>query len=63
MRRDRSDGLPTERQTYTVREAVESWLEHGLIGRDDRTVTNRTILANTHVIPPLGSRRLSGPHP
>ncbi len=36
MRRDQSDGLPTEHRTYTVREAVESWLEHGLTGRDDR---------------------------
>jgi len=58
MRRDQSDGLPTEHRTYTVREAVESWLEHGLTGRDDHTVTNRTILAQTHVIPALGSRRL-----
>lgn len=47
MRRDQSDGLP-ERQTYTVREAVESWLEHGLTERDDHTVTNRPILAKTH---------------
>jgi hypothetical protein len=52
--RDQSDGL-TERQTYTEREAVESWLEHGLTGRDDHTVTNRTILAKTHVIPALGN--------
>ena len=58
LRRDQSDGLPTEHRTYTVREAVESWLEHGLTGRDDHTVTNRTILAQTHVIPALGSRRL-----
>lgn len=41
-------GLPTERQTYTVREAVESRLEHGLTERDAHTVTNRTILAKTH---------------
>jgi hypothetical protein len=39
LRRDQSDGLPTEHRTYTVREAVESWLEHGLTGRDDHTVT------------------------
>jgi hypothetical protein len=56
--RDQSDGLPTEHRTYTVREAVESWLEHGLIGRDEHTVTNRTILARAHVIPALGNRRL-----
>ena len=40
LRRDQSDGLPTEHRTYAVREAVESWLEHGLTGRDDHTVTN-----------------------
>jgi integrase len=58
LRRDQSDGLPTEHRTYTVRQAVESWLEHGLTGRDEHTVTNRTILARTHVIPALGNRRL-----
>jgi hypothetical protein len=58
LRRDQSDGLPTEHRTYAVREAVESWLEHGLTGRDDHTVTNRTILDQTHVIPALGSRHL-----
>jgi len=35
LRRDQSDVLPTEHRTYTVREAVESWLEHGLTGRDE----------------------------
>jgi integrase len=58
LRRDQSDGLPTEHRTYTVRQAVESWLEHGLTGRDEHTVTNSTILARTHVIPALGNRRL-----
>jgi hypothetical protein len=52
LRRDQTDGLPAEHRTYTVRDAVESWLEHGLIGRDDHTVTNRTILA----IPALARR-------
>ena len=55
LRRDRGDSLPTEQRTYTVREAVESWLQHGLTGRDDHTVTNRTILAETLVIPALGA--------
>ena len=58
LRRDQSDRLSTEHRTYTVREAVESWLEHGLTDRDEHTVTNRTILARTHVIPALGNRRL-----
>ena len=52
LRRDQTDGLPAEHRTYTVRDAVESWLEHGLTGRDDHTVTDRTILA----IPALARR-------
>jgi hypothetical protein len=52
LRRDQTDGLPADHRTYTVRDAVESWLEHGLTGRDDHTVTNRTILA----IPALARR-------
>ena len=50
----RDDGLPAGRRDYTVRQAVESWLEHGLAGRDRSTVRNRTILARRHVLPALG---------
>ena len=57
--RARDDGLPAGRRDYTVRQAVESWLEHGLAGRDRSTVRNRTILARRHVLPALGSRRLA----
>ena len=46
-------------QTYTVRDAVESWLAHGLTGRQVSTVVNRTILARTHLIPALGARKLA----
>jgi Phage integrase, N-terminal SAM-like domain len=42
-----------------VRDAVESWLTHGLTGRQESTVVNRTILARTHVIPALGARKLA----
>ena len=52
------DGLPTQR-AYTVGDAVEAWLVHGLVGRDPNTVANRTSLARTHVIPGLGKRRLA----
>ena len=31
--RDHDDGLPTQR-AYTVGDAVEAWLVHGLVGRD-----------------------------
>jgi hypothetical protein len=56
--RDHEDGLPTQR-AYTVGDAVETWLVHGLVGRDPNTVANRTTLARTHVIPGLGKRRLA----
>jgi hypothetical protein len=56
--RDHDDGLPTQR-AYTVGDAVEAWLMHGLVGRDPHTVANRTSLARTHVIPGLGKRRLA----
>jgi integrase len=56
--RDHDDGLPTQR-IYTVGDAVEAWLAHGLVGRDPNTVANRTSLARTHVIAGLGKRRLA----
>jgi integrase len=59
VQRARDDGLPAGRRDYTVRQAVEAWLEHGLAGRDQSTVTNRTILARRHLLPALGSRRLA----
>jgi integrase len=43
---------------YTVADAVRDWLAFGLIGRDADTITKCTILANTHVIPALGARKL-----
>ncbi len=30
LRGYQTDGLPAEHRTYTVRDAVESWLEHNL---------------------------------
>jgi hypothetical protein len=57
--RDRDDGHVLGGQTYTVRDAVESWLGHGLTGRQESTVVNRTILSRTHVIPALGARKLA----
>ena len=57
--RARDAGLPAGRRDYTVRQAVDSWLEHGLAGRDRSTVRNRTILARRHLLPALGSRRLA----
>jgi len=58
LRRDQADGLPVEQRGYTVREAVQSWLRYGLVGREPSTVENRRIMAEKHVIPALGARKL-----
>lgn len=56
--RDYEDGLAISPHDYTVARAVNDWLSYGLNGRDPQTVTTVTILANTHVIPDLGARKL-----
>jgi len=56
--RDYEDGLAIAPHDYTVTKAVTDWLTYGLNGRDPQTVTTVTILANTHVIPALGARKL-----
>jgi integrase len=56
--RDYQDGLVMEGYGYTVADAVRDWLAFGLSGRDSDTLAKCTILANTHVIPPLGARKL-----
>jgi hypothetical protein len=37
---------------------VEDWLTFGLNGRDPSTIETRRILAEGHVIPALGARKL-----
>ena len=56
--RDHEDGLAVAAHGYTVADAVRDWLAFGLSGRDIATVVKCTILANTHVIPALGARKL-----
>jgi integrase len=56
--REYEDGLVIKGYGYTVADAVKDWLAFGLSGRDDRTITKCTILANTHIIPALGARKL-----
>lgn len=46
---------------YTVTESVRDWLRFGLNGREAATVEKLTILAEQHVIPALGSRKLTDP--
>jgi integrase len=56
--RDHEDGLTIAPHNYTVVDAVREWLRYGLTGRSPATVEKCTILANTHVIPALGARKL-----
>src|ERR1700733_107359 len=44
--------------SYTVAEAVRDWLDKGLKGRDEDTVTANRILAEQHVLPLIGAGRL-----
>jgi integrase len=41
-----------------VADAVKNWLDYGLNGRDEDTIETSRILANQHVIPALGARKL-----
>lgn len=56
--RDYEDGLSAKNDNYTVADAVRDWLEFGLSGREASTINNRRILAEQHVIPALGARKL-----
>jgi integrase len=56
--RDYEDGLALAVNGYTVAQAVEDWLAYGLNGRDPNTVKTRRFLADGHVIPALGARKL-----
>src|SRR5271166_6616820 len=56
--REYEDGLVIGGYGYIVADAVRDWLAFGLSGRDTNTVTKCTILANTHIIPALGARKL-----
>lgn len=57
--RDHEEGARGTGTThYTVAQAVTDWLAYGLSGRDPKTVETRRILAEQHVIPALGGRKL-----
>jgi integrase len=56
--RDLEDGLTIAPNGYTVEDAVTAWLTYGLSGRDRETVNNYRYLAEGHLIPNLGKRKL-----
>jgi integrase len=58
MMRDLDDGLPVASDKYTVADAVGYWLEFGLTKKAPRTISNYKCMANEHIIPSLGKRRL-----
>ncbi|GAA2731541.1 site-specific integrase [Pedococcus aerophilus] len=55
--RDHRDGISVAAR-MTVASAIEDWLEFGLAGRSAKTITTCRILANGHVIPDLGARKV-----
>lgn len=56
--RDLDDGLAVGPDRYTVAEAVNDLLDHGLGKAGERTRTTYRYLAVGHIVPLLGSRRL-----
>lgn len=56
--RDYEDGTVTDGKSYAVAQAVTDWLKFGQSGRAGETIERNTILANTHIIPSLGARKL-----
>jgi integrase len=58
MLRDHDDGLAIGPQNFTVANAVRDWFEYGLTRRDSATVRKCCSLADRHIIPELGARKL-----
>ena len=58
MLRDLDDGLPVAAGGYTVTDAVTYWLTYGLNRKAPSTVDNYRCMANKHIIPELGARKL-----
>ncbi|PPK65830.1 tyrosine-type recombinase/integrase [Actinokineospora auranticolor] len=56
--RDFDDGLAIAQHGYTVGQAVNDWLTYGLPGRGEATHEKLRILADLHVTPLIGARKL-----
>ncbi|WP_246009630.1 site-specific integrase [Actinokineospora cianjurensis] len=56
--RDYDDGVTLQAHGYTVAQAVNDWLAYGLPGRGEATCEKLRILANLHVVPLIGARKL-----
>ena len=51
--RDYDDGLLAPSVSYTLGDAVNYWLTHGLSGRNPKTVSMYRTYSETHIIPAL----------
>ncbi|MFI6814741.1 tyrosine recombinase XerC [Nonomuraea sp. NPDC050328] len=58
MIRDCDDGLAVASGHETVASAVRDWLAFGLAGRSVSTINTKRVLAEKHIIPHLGARKL-----
>lgn len=56
--RDYEDGLAIAPENYTVAEAVNDWLMHGLNSRSQRTIDLYTQQCRSHVLPCVGARKV-----
>lgn len=56
--REHEDGIVLDDGGLTVAQAVNDWLDHGLVNRDVATKKANRSLSNNHVTPYLGARRL-----
>jgi integrase len=56
--RDIEDGLAIAGDRYTVRDALSEWLQHGLAKASDGTKVTNRYLAEGHILPFLGARKL-----
>lgn len=56
--RDHEDGLTIVQTGYSVAQAVSDCIAHGLSGRDEDTVDKIRYLAEKHIIPEIGARKL-----
>lgn len=57
---DYREGIAPGPEGYTVADAVNDWLTYGLSNRSEATRANRRTLAETHIIPAVGARKLRG---
>jgi integrase len=58
IRRDLEDGVGVQGHSFTVEDALRDWLDHGLNGRDRKTIATNRFLIEHRLVPGLGRRRL-----